>query len=106
VDRQGIHISTQPDRGAIAGSENADYAGLADIAMNLAAKFGKLAGDELGRAMLLEAKLGVCVQVLSPGRHFAVKQIDEMGNLYREHLQERMHKFNTPTLGEGRKQAT
>jgi len=50
--------------------------------MNLAAKFGKLAGDKLGRAMLLEAKLGVCVQVLPPGGHFAVKQIDEMWNLH------------------------
>jgi hypothetical protein len=48
--------------------------------MNLAAKFGKLAGDKLGRAMLLEAKLGVCVQVL--GGQFAVKQIDEMWDLH------------------------
>jgi hypothetical protein len=31
--------------------------------MNLTAELGKLAGDKLGRAMLLEAKLGVCVQV-------------------------------------------
>jgi hypothetical protein len=37
------------------------------------AKFDKLAGDKLGRAMLLEAKLGMCVQVLPPGGHFAVK---------------------------------
>jgi hypothetical protein len=29
--------------------------------MNVAAKFGKLAGDVLRRAMLLEAKLGVGV---------------------------------------------
>jgi hypothetical protein len=28
--------------------------------MNLAAKFGKLADDEPGRAMLLEAQLGMC----------------------------------------------
>jgi hypothetical protein len=41
--------------------------------MNLAAKFGKLAGDKLGCAMLLEAKLWVCVQVLPPSGHFAVK---------------------------------
>jgi hypothetical protein len=44
--------------------------------MNLASKFGQLAGNELGRAMLLEAKLGVCVQILPPGGHFAVEQID------------------------------
>jgi len=54
--------------------------------MDLAAKFGKLLGDELGRAMLLETKLGVCVQVLPPGGHFAVKQSDQMWNLHDERL--------------------
>jgi len=34
--------------------------------MDLAAKFGKLAGDKFGRAMLLEAKLGMGVQVVPP----------------------------------------
>jgi len=58
--------------------------------MNLTAEFGKFAGDELGRAMLLEAKLGVCVQVLPPGRHFAVKQIDEMWNLHSEQLPDKL----------------
>ena len=33
--------------------------------MDLTAELGKLAGDEVGCAMLLEAKLGMCVQVLS-----------------------------------------
>jgi hypothetical protein len=48
--------------------------------MNLAAELGKLVGDELGRAMLLEAKLGMCVQVLPPGGHFAVNQIDDINS--------------------------
>ena len=87
---QGIHISPQSDRGAIAGSENADDTGLADIAMNLTAELGKLAGDELGRAMLLEAKLGVCMQVLPPAGHFAVKCFDAISNLHREDLDCRM----------------
>jgi ABC-type uncharacterized transport system substrate-binding protein len=52
--------------------------------MNFAAKFGKLASDKLGCAVLLEAKLGVCMQVLPPGGHFAVKQVDETGNLHVE----------------------
>jgi hypothetical protein len=47
--------------------------------MDPAAKFGELAGDKLGRAMLIEAKLGVCVEVLPPSGHFAVKQIFEVG---------------------------
>ena len=63
-------------------SENTDDTGLADVAMNVATKFGKLAGDKLGRAMLLEAKLGMCVQVVPPGGHFAVEQIDEMWDLH------------------------
>jgi hypothetical protein len=79
VDRQGIHARSQSDRWAIAGPKNADYTGFADVAMNVATKFGKLAGDKLGRAMLLEAKLRMCVQVLPPGGHVAVKQIDEVG---------------------------
>jgi hypothetical protein len=49
------------DRRAIAGPKHANHAGLANVAMNLAAELGKLAGDEIGRAMLLETKLGVCV---------------------------------------------
>jgi len=75
-----------PIERAIAGSKNADHSGLANVAMNLAAELGKLAGDELGRAMLLEAKLGVCVQVLPPSGHVVVKQIDEMWDLHGERL--------------------
>jgi hypothetical protein len=70
--------------------------------MNLTAEFGKFAGDELGRAMLLEAKLGVCVQVLPPHGHFAVKQIDEMWDLHDE-LLDGMLNFEASTLGEARK---
>jgi hypothetical protein len=50
------------------------------------AKFGKLAGDEIGRAVLLEAKLGMCVHVLPPGGHFALKQSDEVWDLHGEQL--------------------
>jgi hypothetical protein len=94
-------IGSQSDRRAIAGSENADHAGLADIAMNLAAKFGKLAGDELGRAMLLEAKLGVCVQVLPPGGHFAVKQIDEMWDLHGDRFRYKVQEYPRPLIFRG-----
>jgi hypothetical protein len=52
--------------------------------VSLATEFGKLAG-----------KLGVCVQVLPPGGHFAVKQIDEMWNLHDGRL-----KFEVTTLGD------
>jgi hypothetical protein len=66
----------------MAGSENADHTGFADVAVNLAAKFSKLACDKFGRAMLLEAKLGVPVQVVPPRGHVAVNHIDEMWNLH------------------------
>ena len=70
---------------------------LADVAVNLAAELGKLAGDKLGRAMLLEAKLGVCVQVMPPGGHFAVKQIDEVWDLHGEQLHDKRTN-STPRL--------
>jgi hypothetical protein len=41
--------------------------------MNLAAKFGKLTSDKLGRAVLLETEFRVGMQVLPPGGYFAVK---------------------------------
>jgi hypothetical protein len=55
--------------------------------MNLTAKFVELAGGKLGRAMLLEAKLGVYLQVVPPKGHFAVKQIDEMWVLHGDRFQ-------------------
>jgi hypothetical protein len=38
-----------------------NHGGFADVAMDLAATFGKLASDELGGAVLFEAKLGMCM---------------------------------------------
>ena len=42
--------------------------------------------------MLLEAKLGVCMEVLPPSGHFAVKQLDEMWNLHGEPLHDKRTK--------------
>jgi hypothetical protein len=84
------------------GSENADHTGLANVAMDLAAEFSKFAGDKLGRAMLLEAKFGVCVQIVPPRGHVVVKQIDEMWNLHDERLHG-MLTIEAPTLGDARK---
>jgi hypothetical protein len=66
--------------------------------MNLAAELGKFAGDEFGGAVLPEAKLGMCVQILPPGGHFAVKQIDEMWNLHGGRLYG-MLRTGTPMFG-------
>jgi hypothetical protein len=83
MDWQGVHIG---DRRAIAGPKYANHARLADVAMNLATELLKLAGDELGRAMLLEAKLGMGVKVVAPTGHVSVIQIDKMWNLHGERL--------------------
>src|SRR5262249_46391280 len=56
----------------------------------------KLAGDEIGRAVLLEAKLGVCMQVLPPGGHVAMKQIDEMWDLHSEPLHDKPTQMLSP----------
>jgi hypothetical protein len=69
--------------------------------MDLTAEFGKLAGDEVGRAMLLETKLGMGVKVAAPSGHFAVKQIDEVWDLHDERLR-RVLEFEAPTLGDVR----
>jgi hypothetical protein len=62
------------------------HTGLANVSMNLAAKFGKLTSDELGGAVLLEAKLGVRVQVAAPGSHFGVNSLDAIGDLHRKRV--------------------
>jgi hypothetical protein len=59
-----------------------DSTGLANVAMNLTAKFSKFAGDEVGCSVLLETEFGIGVKVVAPSGHFAVKQIDEMWNLH------------------------
>jgi hypothetical protein len=44
----------------------------------------------------------MCVQVLPPGGHFAVKQIDEVWDLHGEPPSTRMHKYGA-TLGRAEK---
>jgi hypothetical protein len=75
-------IGSQSDRGTIAGPKHADHTGLADIAMNLAAELGKLADDELGRALRFKTEFGVGMQVVAPRRHLVVKCLDAIWNLH------------------------
>jgi hypothetical protein len=73
LDRQRIHVGTQPDRARrVADLEPADEAGLADAAMDLAAEGLELLGDEVGGALLLEAQLRMRMDVAPPGRHFCL----------------------------------
>jgi hypothetical protein len=99
VDRQSIHIRTQPDRRAIADPKNADHTGLANVTMDLTAELCELTGDELGGAMLLETEFGMRVQVLPSCRHLGVKQREEMWDLHDDRLHG-MLKFEASTLGD------
>jgi hypothetical protein len=82
----GRAVCSQSDRGTIAGSEHANHTGLANVAMNLAAKLGKLAGDEVGCSVLLETEFGVFMEVSAPSGHLAVKPFDEMWDQHGEQL--------------------
>jgi hypothetical protein len=74
----------------------------AQVAGDLTAEFRKLAGYELGCAVLLEAKLRMCVQVVAPSGHLVVKRLDAIRDLHnaRLHL---MLKLAASTLGDARK---
>jgi len=72
VDGQRVHVGAQPD-GAPAGTavapvHDADHAGLAQAAVHGNAPFAELLRHEVGGAQLLEAQLGMCVQVAAQRR--------------------------------------
>jgi len=64
---EGIHVGAQADRAAaVAGFQRADHAGATDAALHLDAQQLEHAGDVVGGAALVEAGLGVAVQVVAP----------------------------------------
>jgi hypothetical protein len=76
-DGQRIHVGAQPDRAVrVADAQHADHAGLADPAMHLDAELGELRRDQVGRALLLEAELGMGVDVAPPGGQLVVELLD------------------------------
>ena len=67
LDRQGVHVGAQPDRGrAVALAQHADDAGAADADMHLDAERFKFLRDDIRGAMLLEAELRMGVKVAAP----------------------------------------
>ena len=63
-DRQGVHVGAQAHAArAVAALQAAHHAVAADVARDLVAPFGKVAGDQLGRGRFLERQLGMLVQV-------------------------------------------
>ena len=81
-DRQGIHVRSQPDRRPIAGLQYADDPRLADVAMNRAAELSELLRHEIRGAMLLEAELGMCMQILAPCCQISVKSLDAIDDVH------------------------
>ena len=65
-DRQRVHVGAQADRGlAVAVTQHADHAGIADAPMHLDAPFLQLLRDDVGGAMLLQAEFGMGMDVLA-----------------------------------------
>jgi hypothetical protein len=68
VHRQRVHVGAQPNGARIvADPDGADDAGLADAGRDLAAPFLELLGHDLRRPLLLEAELGMGVDVTPDG---------------------------------------
>ncbi len=68
VHRQRIHVGAQADcHRIVADPDGADHAGLADAGGDLDAPFLELLGDDAAGALLLEAQLGVGMDVAADG---------------------------------------
>ena len=68
LDRQRVHIGTQPDGGlCVAAPDRADDPGPGEPAMDLAAVFGELRRDEVRGALFGEGELGMRVDVAADG---------------------------------------
>ena len=82
-DRQRVHVGAQAHAARrVAVAQHPDHAGAAHAAMHLDAEAGELLGHQGGGAGLLEAELGVGVDVSPPGLHLAVAFLDERNDLH------------------------
>jgi hypothetical protein len=65
-DRQCVHVGAQPDRHrAVALAQHTDDTGATDCTVHLDAERFQLSCHDVRGAMLLEAELGVCVEILA-----------------------------------------
>src|SRR6266849_7490575 len=82
-DRQAVHVGPQPDRARrVADPQPPDDPGLAEAAMHRDAEPGELVGDEIRGALLLEAELGVGVNVAAESRQLVVKGANPLENVH------------------------
>jgi len=84
VDRQRVHVGPEADgaTGTVA-LQHADDAGLADAGGDLEPEAGQFGGDDGRGAHLLEAKLGVFVQVAADRREVGGEILDAGGDGHR-----------------------
>ena len=77
LDRKRVHVRAKPHRARrVAGTKRPDHAGAADAAVDLEPEFLEPLRHQVGRAVLLEAELGVGVNVAPPGGHLVVERAD------------------------------
>src|SRR5262249_40864936 len=73
LDRQRVHVSPQADRARRgARAQPPDHTRAADPAKDLVTEFCELICDEIGGPLLLEAELGVRVNIAAPARQIVV----------------------------------
>jgi hypothetical protein len=86
LHRQRVHVGTQSHRPAArrrASAHDGDDAGLADAGVVLDVERGEPLGDDVRRAMLLEAALGMRVQVAAQRRELVLPAADVFDRVQR-----------------------
>ena len=79
LDRQRVHIRPEPHRtGRVADPERSDHPGTPDTPVDLEPELLEPARDQVGGPVLLEAKLGMGVDVAPPCSHLVVKLADSV----------------------------
>jgi PPE-repeat protein len=90
LDRQGIHIGAKANRsGRGTGLQDADNTGFSYTAMHLDAIAFKRLRNTLGSPRLIEAKLGMGMNVTPKGGQFVMKEGDAVDGRHQELLQGR-----------------
>ena len=80
LDRQCVHIGTQPDRGGgVAAPDRADHPGSGQSAIDLAAIFGELCRNEVRGALFGKGELGMGMDVAADCNQL-VAIVEHLGN--------------------------
>ena len=86
LDGQCVHVGPQRDRQPMADAECTDDPGSGKTAIYREAEASQTLGYEGGRIVLLECRLGVRMQMPSPGRHLRVQACELVDSRHRQRL--------------------